>query len=196
MGGDSWTREGWERGGSWALRWALRWAVGWAVGRLAASPARVGACFGVVGPFGRAQCFLRLLCVCQVVFQEVAEYMGLKLLRERLIDPSMQHSFAGLFPLDSPKNTRFAINFWTAIGLGGLTDGMRNHLKNAPKIAMQQQQQQAAADDSDSSDSDSSSSDSSDSSDSDSDSSDSSSSVRLPRPHAPSERPPWGVCPL
>ena len=29
--------------------------------------------------------------------------------------------FEGLFPRDSPKNTRFAINFFTAIGLGGLT---------------------------------------------------------------------------
>ena len=29
--------------------------------------------------------------------------------------------FEGLFPRDNPRNTRFAINFFTAIGLGGLT---------------------------------------------------------------------------
>ena len=33
----------------------------------------------------------------------------------------MQNYFAGIFPRDNPKNTRFAINFFTCIGLGGLT---------------------------------------------------------------------------
>ena len=33
----------------------------------------------------------------------------------------MQESFSGLFPRDNPKNTRFSINFFTSIGLGGLT---------------------------------------------------------------------------
>ena len=27
----------------------------------------------------------------------------------------------GVFPRDNPRDTRFAINFFTAIGLGGLT---------------------------------------------------------------------------
>jgi pre-mRNA-splicing factor CWC22 len=30
--------------------------------------------------------------------------------------------FQGIMPKDMPKNTRFAINFFTSIGLGGLTD--------------------------------------------------------------------------
>jgi hypothetical protein len=34
---------------------------------------------------------------------------------------TMQVAFDGLFPRDDPKNTRFAINFFTSIGLGGLT---------------------------------------------------------------------------
>jgi len=38
-----------------------------------------------------------------------------------LIYRSMQFAFEGLFPRDNPKNTRFAINFFTSIGLGGLT---------------------------------------------------------------------------
>lgn len=29
--------------------------------------------------------------------------------------------FEGLLPRDNPRNTRFAINFFTSIGLGGLT---------------------------------------------------------------------------
>ena len=34
---------------------------------------------------------------------------------------TLQMYFEGLFPRDNPRNTRFAINFFTAIGLGGLT---------------------------------------------------------------------------
>lgn len=30
-------------------------------------------------------------------------------------------AFEGIFPKDNPKNTRFSINFFTSIGLGGLT---------------------------------------------------------------------------
>lgn len=30
---------------------------------------------------------------------------------------------------DTPRNMRFSINFFTSIGLGGLTDDMREHLK-------------------------------------------------------------------
>lgn len=46
---------------------------------------------------------------------------------------TLQEYFTGLFPRDSPKNTRFSINFFTSIGLGGLTDELREHLKNIPK---------------------------------------------------------------
>ncbi|CAM9644080.1 unnamed protein product [Heterosigma akashiwo] len=114
--------------------------------------------------------FIKILC------QELSENLGLLRLKERLNDPI----FAGLFPKENPRNTRFAINFFTSIGLGGLTDGLRTHLKNAPKMIMKQAAMEqmaagggpgAAADSS----SDSSSSSSSDSS-SDSDSSSSSSS--------------------
>ena len=43
---------------------------------------------------------------------------------------------------------RFSINFFTSIGLGGLTDRMREHLKNLPRLIATQP---AAASDSDSS---------------------------------------------
>ncbi|EGZ04810.1 hypothetical protein PHYSODRAFT_320313 [Phytophthora sojae] len=115
--------------------------------------------------------FIKILC------QELSEHLGMKTLKERFLDEIMQPTFGGLFPKDNPRNTRFAINFFTSIGLGGLTTDLREHLKNAPKMIMEQAK--AAADssdsdsdsDSDSSDSDSSSSDSSSDSGSDSDSS-------------------------
>jgi len=55
------------------------------------------------------------------VFQQLAEFMGLVKLNERLRDPMLSDSFEGLLPRDNPKNTRFAINFFTSVGLGGLT---------------------------------------------------------------------------
>ncbi|KAG5283750.1 hypothetical protein AALO_G00045710 [Alosa alosa] len=114
----------------------------------------------------------------KILFQELCAYMGLPRLNERLKDLTLQPFFEGLFPRDNPRNTRFAINFFTSIGLGGLTDELREHLKNAPKMIMTQQQEVESSDTSSSSSSSSdSSSDSSDSSDSDSsDSSDSDSS--------------------
>jgi len=115
----------------------------------------------------------------KILFQELAEHLGLRTLNERLSDPSMQEEFKGVFPKDIPKNTRFAINFFTSIGLGGLTDSLREHLKNMPKMIMEQQKQVSDSDSSDSdsdSSSDSSTDSSSDSSDSDSSSSSSGSS--------------------
>jgi pre-mRNA-splicing factor CWC22 len=114
----------------------------------------------------------------KILAQELSEAMGLLRLKERFEDPYMAAVFAGLFPRDNARNTRFAINFFTSVGLGGLTDSLREHLKNLPKLMAQQVQSHLAAKDSSSdSSSDSSDSSSSDSdSDSDSDSSSSSSS--------------------
>ena len=69
----------------------------------------------------------------KILFQELSEYMGLAKLNERVKDVTLQEVFEGLFPRDDPKNTRFAINFFTSIGLGGLTDDLREHLKSHPK---------------------------------------------------------------
>jgi len=111
----------------------------------------------------------------KILFQELTDAMGLQKMKERFEDPYMQDIFSGLFPRDNLRNTRFAINFFTSIGLGGLTDSLREHLKNAPKImaqmllAQQEEMLKNKKDDSSSSGSSSSSS-SSDSSSSDSDS--------------------------
>merc|ERR1711997_223596 len=69
----------------------------------------------------------------KILFQELSEYMGLGKLNDRIRDATLQSAFDGLFPRDDPANTRFSINFFTNIGLGGLTEDLRNHLKSNPK---------------------------------------------------------------
>ncbi|KAG1464324.1 hypothetical protein G6F46_002907 [Rhizopus delemar] len=108
----------------------------------------------------------------KILFQEISEFLGLKVLKERILDPFMLESLSGMFPKDNPKNTRFAINYWTSIGLGALTEDLREWLRNAPKQIMKRQY----SSDSDSSDTDSSGSSSGSDSDSDSDNDDSDSS--------------------
>ncbi|OMO83302.1 MIF4G-like, type 3 [Corchorus capsularis] len=66
----------------------------------------------------------------KTLFQELSEHLGIRRLNERLSDPTMQDSFESIFPKDNAKNTRFSINFFTAIGLGGLTENLRRYLKN------------------------------------------------------------------
>lgn len=82
--------------------------------------------------------------------QELSEHLGIRLLNERLSNPTMQDSFESIFPKDNPKNTRFSINFFTSIGLGGITENLREYLKNMPRLIMQQQK--PVSDDSGSSD--------------------------------------------
>ncbi|KAG0297200.1 pre-mRNA-splicing factor cwc22, partial [Dissophora globulifera] len=113
----------------------------------------------------------------KILFQDLVESLGLKKLDERVKDSRFGMWFAGLFPKDNPKNTRFAINFFTSIGLGALTTDLREHLKNAPKTIMAQDQDSSESDSDSDSDSDSSSSDSGSNSDSDSDASSASGSA-------------------
>uniref|UniRef100_A0A6U3YTB5 MI domain-containing protein n=1 Tax=Skeletonema marinoi TaxID=267567 RepID=A0A6U3YTB5_9STRA len=109
----------------------------------------------------------------KILVQEMAEAMGMVTLKQRFDtdnpDPdgllatggeetaalaianntnpdaaSSREWFKGMFPKDNARNTRYAINFFTSIGLGPLTDGMREFLKNAPKLILAQAQAQAA----------------------------------------------------
>ena len=105
----------------------------------------------------------------KILFQELAEYMGLAKLNARikdqtLQDPSGNHAFDGLFPRDNPRNTRFSINFFTSIGLGGLTDDLRQHLASVPKVPIMAPVTAESVAAASSSDTDSSSSSESDSS--------------------------------
>nr|ASF90261.1 hypothetical protein SPAR03995 [Bartheletia paradoxa] len=73
----------------------------------------------------------------QTIFQEMSQMLGMKKLVERFQDRTMQGAYVNMFPVDNPKNTRFAINYFTAIGLGAVTETMREYLKNAPKLLME-----------------------------------------------------------
>jgi pre-mRNA-splicing factor CWC22 len=74
------------------------------------------------------------------LMMEISEFMGIEGMNKKFADPYMQAAFTGLFPRDIPKNTRFAINFFTSIGLGGLTEDLRAYHAAAPKRIMAQQQ--------------------------------------------------------
>ncbi|KAF2276014.1 MIF4G-domain-containing protein [Westerdykella ornata] len=74
----------------------------------------------------------------KILFEELMASLGQKKLVERLKDPMLQDYLTGVFPTDADdqNKTRFSINFFTAIGMGILTEGMREWLKNvAPKPA-------------------------------------------------------------
>lgn len=43
--------------------------------------------------------------------------MGLNNLNKKFEDEDNKEYYEGLFPTDHPKNTRFAINFFTSIGV-------------------------------------------------------------------------------
>ena len=63
------------------------------------------------------------------MMQEMMEGMGLKTLAERFKDPEVMRGCEGMFLMDVPKNTRFAINYFTSIGLGVIMEEMREYLK-------------------------------------------------------------------
>lgn len=73
----------------------------------------------------------------KILFQDLSEAMGMDTLQTRLKDDILRPSFEGIFPMEhsNPRNTRFAINYFTSISMGGLTEEMREHLQNAPKPA-------------------------------------------------------------
>ncbi|CAF3640821.1 unnamed protein product [Rotaria sp. Silwood2] len=52
---------------------------------------------------------------------ELIEFLGLSQLNKRLTDSTLVEYFQNLLSRDNPKNSRFSVNFFTSIGLGGLT---------------------------------------------------------------------------
>lgn len=63
----------------------------------------------------------------------MSEILGLTDLNKHLNDEENIEWYEGIFPKDTPRNMRFSINFFTSIGLGGITDVMRDLLKQLPK---------------------------------------------------------------
>jgi pre-mRNA-splicing factor CWC22 len=84
----------------------------------------------------------------KILFQDLAEALGMPKLQARLKDDILRSSFEGIFPRDNPRNTRFSINYFTSIGMGAVTEEMREYLQNMPKPALPAPP--AAGDDSDS----------------------------------------------
>ena len=83
----------------------------------------------------------------KIVIQEIAEAMGIAKLKQRFETEDEEHKlwYAGMFPKDNVRNTRYAINFFTSIGLGPLTDDLREFLKNAPKLILAKAKEAALA---------------------------------------------------
>ncbi|KAL2181772.1 uncharacterized protein P884DRAFT_296044 [Thermothelomyces heterothallicus CBS 202.75] len=69
----------------------------------------------------------------KILFEDLQENMGTAKLKARMSDEALQPSFQGIFPHDTAANLRFAINYFTAIKMGFLTDEMRNYLANMAK---------------------------------------------------------------
>lgn len=73
----------------------------------------------------------------KILFQEISEEIGLKKLQTRCRDPLLQPSLEGIFPRgDERRNIRFSINYFTSIGMGALTEDMREHLQSLPPPAL------------------------------------------------------------
>ncbi|KAJ6780557.1 hypothetical protein PWT90_10316 [Aphanocladium album] len=83
----------------------------------------------------------------KILFQSLVEEIGLPKIKARMADEMLRPSLEGLFPKDNARNIRFSINYFTSIGLGALTEEMREFLQNMPKPALPAP---AARDDSDS----------------------------------------------
>ena len=81
----------------------------------------------------------------KIIFQELSEHMGLDTFNDRLNDPIQRENFLGIFCRDSPKNTRFSINFFTSIGLGALTENLREFLQNAERMIEDQRRKMIQA---------------------------------------------------
>ncbi|CAN6242637.1 unnamed protein product [Urochloa humidicola] len=60
----------------------------------------------------------------KVLFQDLGEQLGIRTLANKMNYEEDEVRDA-LFPRDCARNTRFAINFFTAIGLGGVTESAR-----------------------------------------------------------------------
>ncbi|KAJ2306515.1 pre-mRNA-splicing factor cwc22 [Coemansia sp. RSA 2706] len=73
----------------------------------------------------------------KILLQDLAENLGLQALNQKLKsdDAQISEALRGMFPRDDAKSIRFAINYYTSIGLGAITEEMREWLKAAPTPA-------------------------------------------------------------
>ena len=64
----------------------------------------------------------------KILFREIAQNMGVDNMAREFSNPETRDNYAGLFPIGHPNDVRFAINYFTSIGLGKLTEEMREVL--------------------------------------------------------------------
>ena len=57
----------------------------------------------------------------KIFLKDIAENMGIDNLIAEFHKDDMREYYSGLFPIENPNDLRFAINYYTAIGLGRLT---------------------------------------------------------------------------
>lgn len=62
------------------------------------------------------------------IFQEMVASLGIAELENRFKEEYIQRFLVNLFPKEDADNIRYSINYFTAIGLGVLTEGMRQRL--------------------------------------------------------------------
>nr|GEV78490.1 hypothetical protein [Tanacetum cinerariifolium] len=74
----------------------------------------------------------------KILFQELRDQLGVRALKAGLSDLRMQAEFELIFPRDNPRNTRFSIKFFTSIGLGDITDNLKDYLKTMSHLMMLQ----------------------------------------------------------
>lgn len=58
----------------------------------------------------------------KVLLKDIAENMGIENLVKEFQKEELRDYLQGLFPLDNMSDLRFAINYYTTIGLGQLTE--------------------------------------------------------------------------
>lgn len=68
----------------------------------------------------------------KIMLQEMRQEMGLQEMVTRFKDEYIAPALSNMFPKAAAADTRFSINYFTAIGLGVLTEDMREYLQNLP----------------------------------------------------------------
>lgn len=76
------------------------------------------------------------------VFQELVADLSIEELKERLDEDYIQPFISGMFPNEDMENIRYSINYFTAIGLGILTDKMHARLEELESEERERQQQE------------------------------------------------------
>ncbi|KAJ2733186.1 pre-mRNA-splicing factor cwc22 [Coemansia sp. BCRC 34962] len=72
----------------------------------------------------------------KILLQDMAEELGMKALNDRLksTEYKVAEAVKGMFPSNDARAMRFAINYYTSIGLGAVTEEMREQLKELPLL--------------------------------------------------------------